>query len=137
MTIFEYSQRSYSRRAFVKGGGALVVAFGSPLVSLRMAAGETVPFPLRMSDQLDPRLRIGQDGKVTVFMVRVDIGDKSNNRVRSNRCGRARCGLRRDPCDDRPYGQGRSDEGSSICKRRPAERRQGCGTQPRKQGACR
>ncbi len=74
MTISEYSQRSYSRRAFVKGGGALVVAFGLPLSLSGMAAGETVPFPPVDATQLDSWLRIGQDGKVTVFTGRVDSG---------------------------------------------------------------
>jgi hypothetical protein len=35
----------FSRRAFLKGGGAVVVAFGVPLAVSSAADGDTIPFP--------------------------------------------------------------------------------------------
>jgi CO/xanthine dehydrogenase Mo-binding subunit len=67
-------ERTFSRRAFVKGGGALVVAFGLPLSLTGTATGDSVPYPVVDASQLDSWLSIGQDGKVTVFTGRVDSG---------------------------------------------------------------
>jgi CO/xanthine dehydrogenase Mo-binding subunit len=69
-----YEQKSFSRTAFVKGGGALVVAFGLPLSLAGTASGDTVPFPPIDAGALDSWLKIGQDGSVTVLTGRVDSG---------------------------------------------------------------
>jgi CO/xanthine dehydrogenase Mo-binding subunit len=74
MAISEHAEKSFSRRAFVKGGGALVVAFGLPLSLSTTASGDSIPFPFVDATQLDSWLAIGQDGKVTVFTGRVDSG---------------------------------------------------------------
>jgi CO/xanthine dehydrogenase Mo-binding subunit len=72
--IEQSAQKAFSRRAFVQGGGALVVAFGLPLSLSTTATGQAVAFPFVDPTQLDSWLRIGQDGKVTVFTGRVDSG---------------------------------------------------------------
>jgi CO/xanthine dehydrogenase Mo-binding subunit len=70
----QVAHRHLSRRTFLKGGGALIVAFGSPLSLSTGANGQTVSFPFVDGRELDSWLRIGQDGKVTVFTGRVDSG---------------------------------------------------------------
>ncbi len=60
-----------SRRAFVRGAGALVLSF-----SLRPAlfAQTGLPGNLRRQPELDAWLRIGTDGAVTLFTGKVEIG---------------------------------------------------------------
>ncbi len=67
-------EKEFSRKTLLKSGGALIVAFGLPLSFSGTAAGDTVPFPNVDPSQLDSWLVIGQDGKVTVFTGRVDLG---------------------------------------------------------------
>jgi nicotinate dehydrogenase subunit B len=59
----------FDRRSFLKSGGSLVVAF-----SLRIdvaAAAEFAPIPAK---ELDSWIAIAEDGKVTAFTGRVDLG---------------------------------------------------------------
>jgi len=63
-----------SRRTFLKGGGALVVAFSLP----SELAAQSVP-PARSvkalpADQIDSWLAIGQDGRVTLYCGKVELG---------------------------------------------------------------
>lgn len=74
MTAFTH-QKEFSRRSFVKGGGALVVGFsvaGAGLAARSQAAAES--FPLVDPGQLDSWLQIDGAGKVTAFSGRVDQG---------------------------------------------------------------
>jgi CO/xanthine dehydrogenase Mo-binding subunit len=63
---------SLKRRGFLKAGGALVVAFCLPLTGSCAESGET--FPKVPPEQLDSWLAIGQDGSVTAFTGRIDMG---------------------------------------------------------------
>ena len=57
------------RRSFLKSGGSLVVAFSLPIgVS---AAADFAPVP---ANQLDSWIAISEDGKVTAFTGRIDMG---------------------------------------------------------------
>jgi CO/xanthine dehydrogenase Mo-binding subunit len=70
-------EKSFSRRTFLKGGGALIVAFGLPLSLATEAAGraaDSTPFPFVDPSQLDSWLSVAQDGTVTVFTGRIDSG---------------------------------------------------------------
>ena len=63
-----------SRRTFLKGGGALVVAFSLP----SELGAQSVP-PARAvtaltADQIDSWLAIGQDGRVTLYCGKVELG---------------------------------------------------------------
>src|SRR5579884_1818803 len=67
-------ERDFSRRTFLKGGGALVVGFsllGSSLVKTAKADA----YPTVDASQLDSWLSIAQDGSVTVFTGRIDSGE--------------------------------------------------------------
>jgi nicotinate dehydrogenase subunit B len=57
------------RRAFLKTGGSLVIAF-----SLRMGVAAATDFAPVPANQLDSWIAIAEDGKVTAFTGRVDIG---------------------------------------------------------------
>jgi CO/xanthine dehydrogenase Mo-binding subunit len=70
----QVQEKSFSRQTFLKGGGALVVAFGVPLSMTTAATGQAVPYPFAQHTELDSWLKIGADGKVTVFTGRVDSG---------------------------------------------------------------
>ena len=68
-------EKEFSRRNFLKGGGALVVGFslaGAGLAGPIEAAGES--FPLVDPSQLDSWLQIDANGHVTAFSGRVDQG---------------------------------------------------------------
>ena len=66
---------SFSRRAFLAGSGALVVAF-----RMDPAWGQTIPGADRFlgkplaADQVDSYLTVHADGSVTIFSGRIDIG---------------------------------------------------------------
>jgi CO/xanthine dehydrogenase Mo-binding subunit len=74
--------KQFSRRSFVKGGGALIVGFGLTGAGFagKAAASSTAdatlggPWATVPLTSLDSWLRIGQDGKVTAFSSRVDAG---------------------------------------------------------------
>lgn len=63
---------SLKRRGLLKAGGALVVGFCLPLRG--SAAEPGVTFPKVPSEQLDSWLAIAQDGSVTAFTGRIDMG---------------------------------------------------------------
>jgi nicotinate dehydrogenase subunit B len=68
---------TFTRNTFLKGSGALVVAFGMPLGVAATAAARgsaDVPFPNVDPSQLDSWLAIAADGKVTIFTGRNDSG---------------------------------------------------------------
>lgn len=76
--------RPFSRRAFAQGAGALVVSFTLPLAPRRAAlAGTEIPpdpkwdasMQLSLTPELDGWLRIAEDGRVTLFTGRVEIGN--------------------------------------------------------------
>lgn len=71
------------RRAFLKGSGGLLVSFSLPgLVSPALAqtvtgvdaAGQTITKSSNAKGQVDAWLAIGQDGRVTVYSGKVDLG---------------------------------------------------------------
>src|SRR5262249_58358970 len=72
--LADIQSRHFSRRAFLKGGGAVVVAFGAPLTLSTAADGDAVPYPDVDASLLDSWLSVGADGKVTLFTGRVDSG---------------------------------------------------------------
>jgi CO/xanthine dehydrogenase Mo-binding subunit len=57
------------RRSFLKSGGSLVVAFALPMVSA--TAADFAPVP---ASELDSWIAIAEDGQVTAFTGRIDIG---------------------------------------------------------------
>jgi CO/xanthine dehydrogenase Mo-binding subunit len=65
-----------SRRTFLKSSGALVVAFAwsAPTTLAQQAQRERLPGSLETNRMLDGWLRIGADGKVTVFTGKVELG---------------------------------------------------------------
>ena len=74
MTILE---QEFSRRDFLKGTGALVVAFSVPryLVPARAAAQAAAIDPARVDPTLiDSWIAIGGDGHVTVFTGKEELG---------------------------------------------------------------
>ncbi len=64
-----------SRRAFLKTAGAVIVAFGLP-VELRAEtlAPAARPATDLASDQLDAWLAVADDGRVTLFSGKVELG---------------------------------------------------------------
>src|SRR5690349_1976295 len=64
-----------TRRAFVKGGGTLLVGF-SLVGSVPAACAQTVGTRIKTvaSDEVDAFLAIGTDGVVTVYTGKVDLG---------------------------------------------------------------
>ena len=71
----EQASFQFTRRALIKGGGALVVTFGIPEWLLPATQGAaSLSRPPLLPDQLDSYLRIGADGKVTVFFGKMDMG---------------------------------------------------------------
>jgi nicotinate dehydrogenase subunit B len=69
-------EREFSRKSFLKGGGALIVgvsALGAGLAGRTQAAGAAA-FPALDPGQLDSWLQIDATGKVTAFSGRVDQG---------------------------------------------------------------
>ena len=66
---------TFSRRQFLKGSGALVVSFSfSGPVSRALAQSAATSSPDLDPTALDSWLAIGQDGSVTVFTSKVDLG---------------------------------------------------------------
>jgi nicotinate dehydrogenase subunit B len=68
-------EKEFSRKNFLKGGGALIVGFsalGAGFAGSTKAAGAS--FPLVDPGQLDSWLQIDANGKVTAFSGRVDQG---------------------------------------------------------------
>lgn len=61
-----------SRRAFLQAGGAVVVSFAFP--GLSAAQTSTPKEKLTLYEGLDSWLAIGQDGRVTVFCGKVELG---------------------------------------------------------------
>jgi CO/xanthine dehydrogenase Mo-binding subunit len=63
-----------SRRTFLTGGGALVVGFGLPLE----LSAQSTPSPRSATpppaDQIDSWLAIGEDGRVTLYCGKVELG---------------------------------------------------------------
>ena len=57
------------RRSFLKSGGSLVVAFSLPIGD--SAAADFAPVP---ANELDSWITISEDGKVTAFTGRIDMG---------------------------------------------------------------
>ena len=66
------SAPSPSRRAFLQAGGAVVVSFALP--GLALAQTSTPKEKLGLYEGLDSWLAVGQDGKVTVFCGKVELG---------------------------------------------------------------
>ncbi|MBI1993506.1 MAG: molybdopterin-dependent oxidoreductase, partial [Deltaproteobacteria bacterium] len=67
--------KSLSRRQFLKGTGALVVGFSfSRPLSQALAQSASLPAGDLDPTSLDSWLAIGQDGRVTVFTSKVDLG---------------------------------------------------------------
>jgi nicotinate dehydrogenase subunit B len=68
-------ETEFSRRTFLRGGGALVVAIGAAgAVTTVEADGALETFPIVDPGQLDSWLAIDSQGKVTAFTGRVDQG---------------------------------------------------------------
>src|SRR5437588_4356992 len=63
-----------SRRAVIKGAGALVVGFSAMDGLPAAAAGSPAPAGPPRPDQLDSWLRVQADGLVKVFTGRVELG---------------------------------------------------------------
>jgi CO/xanthine dehydrogenase Mo-binding subunit len=63
------SATNLDRRSFMKSGGSLVVAF-----SLRMGVAAAADFAPVPANQLDSWIAIAEDGKVTAFTGRIDLG---------------------------------------------------------------
>lgn len=63
-----------SRREFLKTGGALVVAFSLAPDSFGQAKPAPLPGGLNNNRMLDAWLRIGADGKVTLFSGKIELG---------------------------------------------------------------
>src|SRR6516225_4373982 len=57
------------RRSFLKSGGSLVVAF-----SFRMGVAAATDFRSVLANELDSWIAIAEDGKVTAFTGRIDMG---------------------------------------------------------------
>ena len=71
-TAFEHE---VSRRDFLKGTGALVVAFGVPLtLRTATAGGATAAGPIVDENQIDSWVAVGQNGRVTIFVGKVELG---------------------------------------------------------------
>src|SRR5918992_5085088 len=67
----------HSRRDFLKGSGALIVAFGLPLsVGAAKARGATSAIGPALVDpqQIDSWIAVGQNGRVTIFVGKVELG---------------------------------------------------------------
>ena len=86
---------AFSRRAVLKGGGALVVSVGMPIGldtllgdQLGARAGHASP-PL-MPDQLSSYIAINADGTVSAFFGKMDMGQGLLRRDRPDGGGRAR-----------------------------------------------
>ncbi|MEE8370582.1 MAG: molybdopterin cofactor-binding domain-containing protein, partial [Sphingomonadales bacterium] len=63
-----------TRRQAVQGAGALTIAFALPLGAGTAPAQGRLPGSLGGNPQLDAWLRIGADGKVTVFTGKIELG---------------------------------------------------------------
>jgi CO/xanthine dehydrogenase Mo-binding subunit len=65
-----------SRRAVLRGGGALIVSFSlaPSLLAPSLQAQERLPGALQNAPQLESWLRIGADGSITVFTGKCELG---------------------------------------------------------------
>ena len=77
MTKFE-KPTTFSRRAVLMGGGALVVSVGAPL-SLATLQGINSAYaqgakPPLTPDQLSSYIAVGADGKVSAYFGKMDMG---------------------------------------------------------------
>ncbi|MDA2935347.1 molybdopterin-dependent oxidoreductase [Acidobacteria bacterium AH-259-D05] len=71
----EQASLKFTRRDLVKGGGALVITFAIPKWLVPQIPGAaSLSRPPLSPDQLDSYLRIGVDGRVTVFFGKMDMG---------------------------------------------------------------
>ena len=70
----EILNREFSRKTFVKGGGALIVGFGLAGAGMAGKASAAGAFPIVDAGQLDSWLSIDSSGRVTVRTGRVDQG---------------------------------------------------------------
>src|SRR5207249_1585357 len=73
-------EKEFSRKQFLKGGGALVVGFslaGASVAAKTARSGDVPlggPWTTPASTALDSWISIGQDGSVTVFTGSIDTG---------------------------------------------------------------
>src|SRR6185436_11802104 len=65
--------RAMNRRSFIARGGALVVSF-SLLPQLAFAQAQKLPGSLRTEPMLDAWIRVGADGRITVFTGKAELG---------------------------------------------------------------
>ena len=66
---------SPTRRGFLKGGGALVLTFSfAPEIALSQAKPPQLPGSLNTNRMLDAWLKIGADGRVTVYTGKIELG---------------------------------------------------------------
>lgn len=71
----EQANFTMTRRQLIKSGGALVVTCGLPnYLVAQSPGGPSSSKPPLIPDQLDSYVRIGADGKVTVFFGKMDMG---------------------------------------------------------------
>ena len=76
-----------TRRQFLKGTGALIVSFNLfPSLPSVFAQSNLLPNGDLDPAQLDSWLAIAQDGTVTLFTSKVDLGTGIVNRVGADRC---------------------------------------------------
>jgi nicotinate dehydrogenase subunit B len=67
--------QSVTRRRFLQAGGALIVAFSlQPGVAIPQAKPTRLPGSLATNRMLDAWLRIGADGRVTIFTGKIELG---------------------------------------------------------------
>ena len=66
---------SPSRRRFLQAGGALVIAFSlQPEIAAAQAKPAKLPGSLATNRMLDAWIRIGADGRVTIFTGKIELG---------------------------------------------------------------
>src|SRR5450759_4361011 len=63
-----------SRRALLAGGGALILSFSLSRAPAQDAPKPPLPGDLKKAPYLDSWIRIGSDGKVTVFTGKSELG---------------------------------------------------------------
>lgn len=71
-----------TRRDFIKGSGALIVGFSLAGPAAARAQGVGAPQKPQALDQVDSFLAIAQDGTVTLFTGKVDLGTKIRTALR-------------------------------------------------------
>src|SRR3954447_185912 len=107
-TIFS-QDRPLSRRAFLAGTGALVVAIGTPRLLNPKAAFARLEddFPIGPASidpaQIDSWVAIGGDGIVTIFTGKEEQGTGVGDGPAAGRCRRARRAAEQAPTDHLGY----------------------------------